>query len=269
MVLPCPALGMTLCSVLKGESWENHLIFFMSLWRIHSNSKWDNEWDVLPLLRILGVCKVSLVQRGQSQTFPGSDRDGRSDGPWAQTVQGGCGVAHLPWNHTITESVWLGKVSQVSSLWWNTPYPLSQQPQDRHWEGFRTSLKQPVNEGPVQRWMEMMGKLPLKQNRGRYYSNSCLTGKIATRASFLCCCDWGNKPVCTETSSTWEGLPDNMVKPQQFSPCFLWEVTGAVVVLLKALGWSVQEPWAQALEFHKQQGLFFNHSFYVWGNSTV
>lgn len=56
-----------------------------------------------------------------------------------------------------------------------------------------------------------------------------------------------------------------MVKPQQFSSCSMWEVTGAVVVLLKALGWSTQE----AAESHKQQGLFFNHCFYVGGNSAA
>lgn len=104
-------------------------------------------------------------------------------------------------------------------------------------------------------------------------SNSCLTGKLKFLfdrknscflfSSFLCCCGWGNKPLCTATSCTWEVLPDNMLKPQQFSFCFLWEVAGAVVVLWKALLHSGAMNSSFALEFHKQQGLFLNHCFYV------
>lgn len=55
MVLPCPDLGMTLSPLLKAESCENHLIFFMCVWRMHSNSKLNSEWDVLPLLVFAGL----------------------------------------------------------------------------------------------------------------------------------------------------------------------------------------------------------------------
>lgn len=51
-------------------------------------------------------------------------------------VQGGCGIAHLSWNHIITESLRLEKASKLSSLCWNT-----------------SMLTKPAAPGQRERWL--------------------------------------------------------------------------------------------------------------------